>query len=206
VVTHRIENRPQNSIFPPSGTASQLVLATGNCSSTDLRLGITLSPMFYLVSARFTRITLVPMLALWIAGTGCLLGCESRAQAATSRQSFTSEDSGVVVADACASSRSHGCCQKQGRAEPSQQVEDSATPFARLVDLSDQSGAMLECPFATSRVALFTKIRDNASPPALNQRSLPLLPLSLAKFSTLSDSFLPRDRGHTYLRCCVFLI
>lgn len=162
--------------------------------------------MFDLVSARFTRLTLVPVLALWIAGTGCLLGCESRAQAATARQSSTNEDSDVVVADACASSKSHGCCQKQGRAEPGQQGEGSASPLARLIDLPDQSGATLGCPFATSRVALFTKVRDNASPHALNQRPLPLLPLSVAELSPLSDSLLPRDRGHTYLRCCVFLI
>jgi len=159
--------------------------------------------MFYLASARVTRFTLVPLLALWIAGTGCLLGCERGAQAA---HKTAREGAEVVSEEVCGSKNSHGCCHTQGSVKESSPAEKVLNPKAQVAYVPEDFGPMMGCPFATSRVAVMTKARDDASPFVLLMRPTPSQPLAVDKLNGFSASLLPRDRGHTYLRCCVFLI
>ena len=68
-------------------------------------------------------------------------------------------------------------------------------------------GTMQMCPLAMNATALTTKARPDESPaqPLLSPVALPPGAADL----TVAHSPLPvffSNRGHTYLRCCVFLI
>jgi len=163
--------------------------------------------MFYLASARITRLTLVPLLALWIAGTGCLLGCESEVQAGTaSHRTAGHEGAKNLTEEECASSKSHGCCQKQLSHKEHRDADKGLNSSAKIVNVPEDSGSMMGCPFASSRIAVMTKVRDDSAPVAIHYRPTPSLPPIDEGLFAFPASFLPRDRGHTYLRCCVFLI
>lgn len=164
---------------------------------------------------RIVRLLLATTLSLWVAGAGCILGCEGMIASAASgggiEATHHSDKGQTVVAsgDACSSgeaSKSHDCCKKS---------PDSVTPAtptkssnASLLELSgSSSGAMNGCPLAVSRASVVAKTRetDLNSAPALAQSVLPELE-SAERTAPLSSPLHLPNRGHTYLRCCVFLI
>jgi hypothetical protein len=167
---------------------------------------------------RLARNLAVITLAFWLAGAGCLLGCEGMAAAAAAEDSNLTSSSNhnatlVVEGDACASTEGHSCCQKKSRVASKQ---TTAVPAAQVfqrsegnltstkLDESSTSG-MKACPFAISRALSVAKLRDGQ----INATGLSsLLPLQAVReqnlvLSTISP--LP-NRGHTYLHCCSFLI
>src|SRR5918994_6854854 len=92
---------------------------------------------------RLVRNLAVITLAFWLAGAGCLLGCEGLAVAAPDQhQSSASGSHGasslVVEGDACASTESHSCCKKKSRAAKNQPTAP-ATPSQVLTERESSS-------------------------------------------------------------------
>jgi hypothetical protein len=166
--------------------------------------------MFCFASAKIIRLTLVPLLVLWIAGTGCLIGCENNVQvAANLTVGHPSQALATIVSgDACASSKSHDCCAKRNAGAKSASPHSEQIAARALVPLGeDSSGTMGRCPLALNATAVIAKVRYQES--ALVAAVVPALvpPASIGEQSfPLSTQTRVANRGHTYLRCCVFLI
>jgi len=189
-------------------------------------------------SIRIIRVTLALTVALWMAGAGCLLGCENYVAAASSNAGQTAEAPALgATGDACASARSASCCAKHGvkaatnansahhaspshGAKPTHSTRTSrSTPPkesrpAGEVSASSRNGAfnaspstMMDCPLAVNATAVLSKAKpDNAnSALALTNVSQPLVNSPEQTTAFARPLRLP-NRGHTYLRCCVFLI
>ena len=168
-------------------------------------------------STRIVRFVLAPVLILWIAGAGCMMGCEGMAAAAASTSNSSSENhSGhqpgqkatiVASGDACSSGGSHACCAKNdGASKPD--AKRTGTSDTTLLTLGgSSSGTMKDCPLAMGRAAIAAKIRNTevAGPAAIAHSILPA-ENALEQTSPLSPPARLPNRGHTYLRCCVFLI
>jgi hypothetical protein len=175
--------------------------------------------MWTFSSARTVRLLLAPLLSLWVAGAGCMLGCEGMVSAAAGTGTSIAEHSdhgATIVASghACSSgetNRSHDCCKTKSAQTNSEEPEvgntAAANPAAALISLAESSsGVMGNCPFAVSRAAIIAKTRngDVSNSPVLGHVVLPSR--SVAQTVSLSSPLRLPNRGHTYLRCCVFLI
>jgi len=174
------------------------------------------SMMRTLTSTRIIRFLLAPLLSFWVAGGGCLIGCEGIVAAAaivpSSRTETHSGHSGskatiVASGHACSSSGSHSCCSKNANeAKPAaKQISKSNTTLATVGGSS--SGMMEGCPLAVGKAAVAAKIRKDevSAAPAISHPALPAENF-LEQTSPLSTPARLPNRGHTYLRCCVFLI
>ena len=169
-----------------------------------------------LSSARALQFALAPILSLWIAGAGCIMGCEGMVAAAASalnsasakHSDHLSAKKTTIVASghACSSGESHSCCSKRGgESQPRAQQSDIATsPVAVGVS---RSGSIKICPLSVGKDAIAAKIRNNevAAGPVVENSILPAENL-LEQTVSLSTPLRLPNRGHTYLRCCVFLI
>lgn len=179
---------------------------------------INSAPMKLFSPIRLVRNIAVITLAFWLAGAGCLLGCEGIAAAAPDQDHASSSASHkastlVVEGDACASTASHSCCKKKSRATANHPI--AAAPPAQKLTEPDSSSTRLNesptsgmkaCPFAISRALSVAKIRDGqVSATAASFQSLPYLGVREQKHALSTLSPLP-NRGHTYLHCCSFLI
>lgn len=165
-----------------------------------------------LTSTRIARFVLVPCLSLWIAGAGCMIGCEGVVAAAASvassisktHSAHHSEQKATIVASghACSSGGAKNASESKSAGE---QTSKSET-ILLTVDGSS-SGMMKDCPLAVSRAAIAAKIRNNeiALAPEHTRSILPS-ENALGRTSPLSTPARLTNRGHTYLRCCVFLI
>jgi hypothetical protein len=161
---------------------------------------------------KIVRSGLAMALGLWVAGAGCLLGCEGMMTAAAASESAgsaryaKSELNLDVSGEACASARSHDCCAKrnhraQTKAPPS---EKQAAP---LVETESSSSGMAACPLAMSRTLVAAKKSggETSSVTIVAKANLPALSLLEQTTPLVTQLRLP-NRGHTYLRCCSFLI
>lgn len=175
-------------------------------------------------SFKIVRFILAPLLGLWVAGAGCMLGCRGMVgagAAGTERDGSTSLHSsqGVTIVasgHACSSgsssaselnNKSHNCC-KRSSTEVKPRPARISTEAATLIQFgASSSGMMKDCPLAGSKIAVVTKNRSTkteASPAVAHS----YLPAQNFLEQTTSLSTAPRlpNRGHTYLHCCVFLI
>ena len=161
--------------------------------------------MFRVVSAKAVRYALVPMLSFWIAGTACLLGCS--VQAAQSQTNAPSDDHAVVTAhESCASSKSHDCCAgKQASTQDTSETKSVAE--IALTPQGGTSGTMGECPLGIRATAVISKVGQEQTTIVLPLPSVPsVAPAVPEHTSPVIDPLRVPNRGHTYLRCCVFLI
>lgn len=168
-----------------------------------------------LSSARALQFALAPILSLWIAGAGCVMGCEGMVAAAanalnsasTQHSDHLSAQKTVIVASghACSSGGSHSCCSKRaGESQPRAQQNDIATsPVAVGVS---PSGSIKVCPLSVGKAAIAAKIRNNETAGPVVENSIPPSENFLEQTGSLSTPPRLPNRGHTYLRCCVFLI
>lgn len=159
---------------------------------------------------KIIRSGLAVVLGLWVAGAGCLLGCEGMMTTAASDRDgvmhhATSDLSLVVSGEACASAKSHDCCAKQKQhAQPKAQTgkEQAGT----LIETGPSSSGMSACPLAMSRNVVAAKSRGGETSPATSVvLNLPDQNLFEQTAPLVTQARLP-NRGHTYLRCCSFLI
>src|SRR6185503_13964195 len=170
-----------------------------------------------LSSIRILRLALALAVALWMAGAGCMLGCENMvsAAAASDHHPATKSSELVVSGDACASMHGHHCCARRGGKSVAQSAKKSDKSHARVENaqavttsqFEATSSGMLDCPLAINANAALTKARPDQSSVALLSQGLTP---SVSNASEQTISFarplrLP-NRGHTYLRCCAFLI
>lgn len=194
---------------PATASINKLAMV---CSTTIWLTG-RLWLMWRLSSSRILRIILAPALSLWVAGAGCMLGCEGMVAAAAARISNAAshhEESSKIVATghACSSgekAQSHDCCKgtAKSQSEPKAALTDATIPSAT----ESQSGTMNACPLAVSRAAVVSKTRvGDISEPAAAQQSLRSSDVTREQTAPLSSPLRLPNRGHTYLRCCVFLI
>jgi hypothetical protein len=160
--------------------------------------------MFRFVSAKAVRYALVPLVSFWIAGTACLLGCSMGIE--TAHAASTPSDQNVVVAhETCASSKSHDCCAEKQETE--QEASPKSLTSRALIPQGGPSGQMGECPMAISATAVISKVGQEQAPVVKPMASIPaVVPVVLEYTSPTIEPPRVPNRGHTYLRCCVFLI
>ena len=160
---------------------------------------------------KMVRVVLAVALTFWVAGAGCLLGCAGMMTAAASENSggmhhATTDLSLVVSGQACASAKSHDCCAKRNqRAQSKAQADERQT--ATQVETDPASSAMSDCPLALSRTVVVAKSggRETSSATTVANANLPTQNPIEQPTPLVSQVRLP-NRGHTYLRCCSFLI
>jgi len=109
-------------------------------------------------------VSLALAVAFWMAGAGCMLGCENMVGAATSTEVASPANSPaiVVTGEACASMHSHDCCAKRDAHSASKAVTKSTSEKRHIVAESGKKipvdslfaalgatfPAMMECPLA----------------------------------------------------------
>ena len=181
--------------------------------------------MWSLVSSRIVRCTLAFALSLWVAGIGCIFGCEGRGATAANPTSYEGRQAGstpIFSEHSCSSGNSHNCCAKNAERQAAQRgrngTSQEVTPkpagngaseiFApTLLSTNDSESGVKECPFAGSRIAIAAKGHNTvvAAPPAIANSMFLSGPSLESNLIWASPRQVP-NRGHTYLRCCVFLI
>ncbi len=206
--------------------------------------------MRLLSSIRIIRVTLALAVACWMAGAGCLLGCENMVSAASAGHTLPTGDSDgtqaasaiVVSGDACASMKSHDCCANRGKQSVAAQrgkqyvAKTAAKPLSQSpvklnanvarqpqVDaLANQAPVLVErvateaaapistmrdCPLAVNATAALSKAKPDESGNAIVlTRAANTFPSVREQLAALAPASALPNRGHTYLRCCVFLI
>ena len=172
------------------------------------------------VLTKIVRGSLGLALSLWIAGAGCMFGCQNMtAFAATGEKAVEHESSlaAIVSGDACAASGSHDCCAKKKTEAGAKTKNANKRLTLKLATLISQSESLntgpssggRECPLALSRAIAITKRSDNnrqSATPIVIAKTTPEVPVPTAQHAALSRPSRLPNRGHTYLRCCVFLI
>lgn len=189
------------------------VCATWSTNYDQLtRLGVM---MWSLTSTRIVRFVVVPILSLWIAGAGCMMGCEGMVAAAPAGPIPGQEkDSGhhsarkaaIVASGHCSASGSH-TRSTSNAGETKQAVKRTDRLDTTLLKQGGSPSGRMNCPLAVSRAVIAAKIRINeiAAAPELPHSNLPAENV-LDWTSPFSSTTRLPNRGHTYLRCCVFLI
>jgi hypothetical protein len=194
--------------------------------------------MRLLSSIRIIRVTLALAVAFWMAGAGCLLGCENMVSAASAAHTLPTEDSagthaaaGIVVSgEACASMKSHDCCAKRGKQSVAKKTQRQSTVkltanSARHSNVHAQANqapvpvdpvateaaapisTMRDCPLAVNAAAALSKAKPDESGSAIvRARAANTFPSVQEQLAALAPPSALPNRGHTYLRCCAFLI
>ena len=130
------------------------------------------------------------VLALWLAGVGCIIGCEMNTAAAAPKE----EAQTATEDESCDASAGHDCCQKK---------KGDGTRYLG----SSQTGRHSSCcPLAALSADPTRKISTKDAPLAVAGSGLP--GASASRIPTQHTSYKLRvpDRGSTHLRLCVFLI
>jgi hypothetical protein len=141
-------------------------------------------------------------LALWLAGVGCLLGCETDAAAAPAA---VEQQPLAPRADSCHAFAGHGCCHKSAPAgtATSLQMDDAGASFQ--TETPQPTGHNV-CPLAGQTADAARKVRHvDADAPGVNA-ALPDAPDARTHARLAARHLRVPDRGGTHLRCCVLLI
>ena len=166
--------------------------------------------MRFFSSIKVVRVSLALAVALWMAGAGCMLGCGGMVGAAASGVVSSVTPPAVVTGEACASMQSHDCCAKHGahsaaKAAAKSQTEET-TSFI-VPSLAGTFPTMMDCPLAVNAAAELSNPRlDHSNVALLSSSATASLPNSLGQKNGFARPLRLPNRGHTYLRCCVFLI
>ena len=178
-------------------------------------------PLYFTSHHKSTSSVVAAGLALWLSGVGCLLClmcCWNQGCAGLSDQSCQAETD-IVASDATKSESCHsqaessashcsasggGCCASSEESVDDDQG-DSLTVESLVAFNTSQSGC--EWCACEGKIELLPASRPSDTPvdqlPAKKAPSV--FTLSLKAFSPAPQVYLP-NRGHTYLKCCVFLI
>lgn len=175
--------------------------------------------MKVVTSVRIVRVGLAFAVAFWMAGAGCLLGCENMLSAAAAAPAATSSLTVIAAEDACASMHAHDCCAKHGRKATAHSASKPAskpavaskfpasTSNTRAVELSATYSTMMDCPLAVNATAALSKAKPDTSKVILaHSPAVATVPQLKEHATALFSRHLLPNRGHTYLRHCVFLI
>lgn len=129
------------------------------------------------------------VLVLWLAGVGCIIGCEMNAAAA-----HTEETQTVSEGESCSATSAHDCCHKEGNDAPTS------------VALPETGTDLSCCPLAAVSTESSRKISTKDIPVAVAGGQSTVPADSRTSTSLPSHQLRVPDRGSTHLRCCVFLI
>ena len=182
------------------------------------------------------RSAVATALMLWFAGAGCTFvtyahgvmsatngavagapACHSQKSAAdvAPEKSPAADQSALAVDDdTIVVVSGHSCCKSQpssaeagvGQLSRGNAILGIEILPAKLGGLPPPSGAMSCCPLMNAAAAVVAKPRVNdATAAAIESATLPAL-LKHISTAPLSAPLRLPNRGHTYLRCCVFLI
>jgi hypothetical protein len=162
--------------------------------------------MTWLSTAKQARFFISPLLALWVSGAGCLLGCGSaRADTTELRKHLRPGWTTMVSGHACSSESTHACCHKRN--------SNFGTVLSRhpgrwdWVAEAAPENTMSGCPMAINRSAVTAKSQTNIHKAQLTLSESPHPFEHLFEHATqLYSSLALSHREHTHLRCCVFLI
>lgn len=167
--------------------------------------------MFLVASAKITRLTIAPLLALWIAGAGCLFGCEVKVLAAEHHPPNVVDLMAEASGEACASSSAgHSCCAREHPNKQSSNIsKDNSSEFQDVgvaILPGNPSGSMSGCPFAVNDSVLVGKRTGNEAVATNSAEVVPKQLEPLAQVTYPPNRLRLPNRGHTYLLGCVFLI
>jgi len=174
--------------------------------------------MRLLSSMRIVRVVLALAVALWMAGAGCMLGCENMVSAAAASDNHSTASAPIIVAsgEACASMHSHDCCAKRGAKsasksahKPAETLTGDIAPATHAIAAEPgvSSSPMMDCPLAVNSSAALSKPRQDQSSTALpSHGATASVANTIEQSIAFARSLRLPNRGHTYLRCCVFLI
>ena len=192
--------------------------------------GLNCKRMRKFASFRTIRITLAFAVSLWMAGAGCLLGCESLAMGSTHVVQNEGSSAPVVSGESCAAHQKHTARAKVAETVAPAPIAHHSNHAGRTINTSANlretpdlrhatrqhvvtrtckaaPSSMMECPLAVNAEAALSKAStDNAKiAPVLTTASRPLQSALEQTSALVRPPRLP-NRGHTYLQCCVFLI
>lgn len=162
-------------------------------------------------SFRITRVTLSLAVALWMAGAGCLLGCESGVAAASINAAPPAESQSLVASGAtCAAhsaSAKHGVKSSGSKSTNESKTTKQSSASTLTLACGAGSSGMMDCPLAVNATAALSKAGPDTAKVslALTNVSDPRLS-NLEQRTALARPLRLPNRGHTYLHCCVFLI
>ncbi len=160
-------------------------------------------------------------LALWLSGVGCLLClmcCWNQGCSELSGQSCQTETE-IVTSDAIESESCHsqaqspvshcsasggGCCASSEEPTDDDQAEPGSVESLVAFDTNQNNCEWCACE---GKIELLPASRPSDTPVAQlpAKKASSVFTLSLTAFSPAPQVYLP-NRGHTYLKCCVFLI
>jgi hypothetical protein len=142
-------------------------------------------------------------LVLWLAGVGCIIGCEMQPVAAAAAHNAASPAASSENEESCSISSGKDCCKKKKNDQGDASEESDGEVHIGL----PLNGMHLSCcPLAVVSADPARKVSNRDAPVAPAKSGSP--------FSSGSRTLRPLpfhklrvpDRGSTHLRCCVFLI
>jgi hypothetical protein len=159
-----------------------------------------------LSAMKLLRVATALSLVFWVAGVGCVLGCESFALASSCCPKHHAAASHTTASIKTASARVTS--RDTLIAAPVAEITDGhviGLSSGLSAGMQGVGGMARECPLANGN-ALATRARtdESTTATALRPQASPFVrveQLAVAPEQTYID-----DRVHTYLRCCVFLI
>src|ERR1051325_3236612 len=166
-----------------------------------------------LSSITIVRVALAFAVAFWMAGAGCMFGCENMLRTVTAADSHASAHESILVAsgDACASMGSHDCCAKRGRKSVAAATKKSGKSHAAPIDNAEPaqfvteqfeatSSGMFDCPLAINANAALTKPGpDQSSVALLSQGAAPAVANASEQTISFARPLRLPNRGHPYL-------
>ena len=164
-----------------------------------------------LASMKALRLATAVTLVLWVSGIGCVFGCKSLEMSGAAHGAIAVRD--ATPAASMVHSGAHSCCAKHHASiqpmktageRSSHAALSSKATFLPFVEVIGET--MGQCPMALNASALGTKARTDeaASSVGFEPPRLPLI--DVARHNVPFAPSFYSNRGHTYLRCCVFLI
>lgn len=170
--------------------------------------------MKFFSSIRSVRVTLSLVVALWMAGAGCLLGCGNMTAMASASEQHSTETAEVIsTGDSCAAMHGHDCCAKRAaktstEEAPADSNEAPANADAAVLEHDGVSSSAMDCPMAVTATAALSKVQQHDDTSIVLTADSPRAIFSnlTEQGRTLAPPLRLPNRGHTYLRCCVFLI
>ena len=171
---------------------------------------------FQLSFLRKIRVAVAFALALWCAGTGCMLA--SYAHGAAMNADLDAGHSANHKLAGLSASAGHNCCK--ARHSASRKNSDAAAKLTQSVseasngveeitlpENSSPSGAMGCCPLTSGSFVMASRAsaHDRSDSVAANERTA-FLSLTQSNAAPVSIPLRLPNQNQTYLRCCVFLI
>jgi hypothetical protein len=165
--------------------------------------------MRFFAANKIVRVTLSLTVALWIAGAGCMLGCGDMTAVSATEQQSAIDSTVVVASDSCAASHGHDCCAKRAaKKAPEVAPNDASEAEAVAVESDGTPSSAMDCPLAVNATAALSKVQqqDDQNAVVTSEIHREILASVTEQSHALARPLRLPNRGHTYLRCCVFLI